>query len=53
MLFTLSGNVSGAVAFITVVCAAIKWALAIIAALYCLAGIVYLFRHKKFNMLFT
>jgi hypothetical protein len=53
MLFTLSGNVSGAVAFITVVCAAIKWVLAIIAALYCLAGIVYLIRHKKFNMLFT
>ena len=53
MLFTLSGNVSNTVALITVICAAIKWMLAITAAFYCLAGIVYLIRHKKFNMLFT
>jgi hypothetical protein len=53
MLFTLSGNSSGTVAFITVVCAAIKWVLAITAALYCLAGIVYLIQHKKFKLLFT
>jgi hypothetical protein len=53
MLFTLSGNLSGTVAFITTVCSLIKWAMAITAALYCLAGIVYLIRHKKFNLLFT
>lgn len=53
MLFTLSGNSSGTIAFITVVCAAIKWVLAITAAFYCLAGTLYLIRYKKFNMLFT
>ena len=53
MLFTLSGNVSSTVAIITAVCAAIKWLLAITAAIYCLAGIVYLIRHKKFYMLLS
>jgi hypothetical protein len=53
MLFTLSGNVSGTVGLITTVCSLIKWVLAITAALYCLAGIVYLIRHKKFKLLFT
>ncbi len=53
MLFTLSGNVSGTVGFITTVCSLIKWVLVITAVAYCLAGIVYIILHKKFNMLFT
>jgi hypothetical protein len=53
MLMTLSGNASGTIALLTVIFSVIKWLLAITAAFYCVAGIVYLFRYKKFNMLFT
>lgn len=53
MLITLSGGGSGKVAFITTLCSFIKWALAAIAVLYVLAGIVQLLMSKKIRLLFA
>jgi len=53
MLITLSGSGSGKVAFITTFCSAIKWALAVIAVVYVLAGIVQLIISKKIRLLFA
>ena len=52
MLYTLSGNYcSGTVALLTTTCSLIKWALALLAAAYCLAGLIYLISQKKLRSL--
>lgn len=51
MLMTLSGTVSGNTAFITTFCSIIKWALALAAVLYLLAGCIQLLMQKKFRLL--
>ncbi len=53
MLMTLAGKTSGTIALFTVIFSVIKWALALAALAYFIAGIVYLLRHKKFRLLFT
>jgi hypothetical protein len=53
MLSTLSGNALNSVAFITTACAVIKWALALLAVIYCLAGLISLMLRKKTNLLFA
>jgi hypothetical protein len=53
MLFTLSGNGSAMIAFITTLCSVIKWALALAAVLYLLTGLVQLVVNKKLQLLFT
>jgi hypothetical protein len=51
MLMTLSGNTSGTTTFLTTACAVIKWALALLAAAYCLAGLIYIISKKKMKLL--
>ena len=51
MLITLSGSGSGTTAFITTFCSLIKWALALLAAAYCLAGLIYIISKKKMKLL--
>lgn len=51
MLMTLSGTVSGTTAFITTFCSVIKWALALAAVLYLIAGSIQLLVQKKFRLL--
>lgn len=46
MLFTLSGHASPTIAFCTSFCSIIKWALALLAVLYVLTGVVGLLRAK-------
>jgi hypothetical protein len=53
MLVTLSGSALSSVAFITTSCAVIKWGLALLAVIYCLAGLIGLILHKKINLLFA
>jgi hypothetical protein len=51
MLYTLSGPASGTVALFTTICSAIKWVLALLAAVYCLAGLFYTISQKKMSAL--
>ncbi|GAB2825600.1 hypothetical protein [Ferruginibacter profundus] len=51
MLYTLSGPTSGTVALCTTICSVIKWVLALLAALYCLAGLIYIISQKKMSSL--
>lgn len=49
MLVSLSGHTSNPVALFTVICAAIKWALAGIAVLYVMTGAISLLRTRLIN----
>jgi hypothetical protein len=51
MLYTLSGHSSGTIALFTAICAMIKWGLALSAAMYCLAGLIYLLSQQKLRSL--
>jgi len=51
MLMTLSGNTSDTTALLTTTCSVIKWALALLAAAYCLAGFIYCISKKKMGSL--
>jgi hypothetical protein len=51
MLITLSGNVSGIITLFTTIVSVIKWALAIAAVIYLLAGLVRLVITKKLHLL--
>jgi len=53
MLITLAGSSSATIALLTAICSLIKWGLVILVVVYCLAGIIYLMRHKKFKLLFA
>jgi len=53
MLFTLSGNGSAMIAFVTTLCSVIKWGLALAAVLYLLGGFVQLVINKKLQLLFS
>jgi len=49
MLGSLSDHVTGPVALFTVICASVKWALAPVAVLYVLTGVVSLLRTRLIN----
>lgn len=51
MLMTLSGSTSGTTAFLTSACSVIKWILALLAAVYCLGGFIYIITQKKLKLL--
>lgn len=53
MLFTLAGNTSGTIAFMTTFFSVIKWALAAAAVLYVLVGCIQLIAAKKIKWLFV
>jgi hypothetical protein len=51
MLYTLSGHISGNITLFTTACSLIKWGLALLTVLYCLAGSIYLASQKKLRSL--
>ncbi|MGF2414177.1 MAG: hypothetical protein ACQUYJ_17730, partial [Ferruginibacter sp.] len=51
MLITLSGKSSDSIAMLTTTIAVIKWALAISAVIYLLAGLIKLIANKKLGLL--
>lgn len=51
MLYTLSGHISGNIAFFTAACSLVKWALGLLAVLYGLAGLIYLLSQRKLRSL--
>jgi hypothetical protein len=51
MLYTLSGHISGNITLLTAACSKIKWALALLAVAYCIAGLIYIISQRKMRSL--
>jgi hypothetical protein len=53
MLYTLSGNASESVALLTTIFSVTKWILALMAAVYCVAGLIQLILKRKAYLLLS
>jgi hypothetical protein len=51
MLYSLSGHLSGGITLFTTVCSLVKWGLALLAAAYCLIGLIYIISQQKIRSL--
>jgi hypothetical protein len=53
MLYTLSGNASESIALFTTLFSVIKWILALMAAVYCIVGLIQFLIKKKAHLLLS